>query len=113
MIVHDLDVFRVRFLPTKADPELVIHAHTPLSGASALEQLKAVSRRRAHVLDAPGQVELPELAKRRALDVGESGNALKSEQDFGVGAFERPDRHQQIVTCYVISVKRARRQDVQ
>jgi hypothetical protein len=86
---------------------LVIHANAPLAGAVALQQLEPVCRRRSQVPDAPGQVELLQLAQRRPFDIRKSGDPTESEQGFSVGAPERLDRHKCIVTHGVINVKHA------
>jgi len=52
-----------------------------------------VGWRRARVLDASRQVELLQLAQRRALDVGEARHPAQVQERFGVGTLERADRN--------------------
>ncbi len=93
MVVHDLDIFGIGACPAKADAELVVHADAPLARAITLQVFKPVRRWCAQIVDASCQVELLELAQRRALDISESGNAPEPEQGFGIGTLECPDRH--------------------
>lgn len=93
MIVHDLDVFGIGTRPAKADTELIVHADAPLASTIAFQLLQAVRRWCAQVVDASCQVQLLQLAQRRAFDVGEARHATQTEQGLGVGTLERLDRH--------------------
>jgi hypothetical protein len=70
---------------------LIVDAHAPLPGAVARKLFQAIRGRSAHILDAPRQIELFELAQRDPFDIDESSYASKSEQGFGVGVPERLD----------------------
>jgi hypothetical protein len=74
VVVHDLDVFGVGTRPAKADPKLIVHANAPLAGAITLQLLQPVRGRRAQILDAPRELDLLELAQRRALDTRAGGS---------------------------------------
>jgi len=43
MVVDDLDVNRVRFIPTKADPPLIVYANTVLTKPVTSENLQPIS----------------------------------------------------------------------
>jgi hypothetical protein len=86
VVVHDLDIFGIAAGPAKADAELIVHPNAPLADAIPFQPFEPVRRRRAQVLDALGQVQLLELAQRRALDVREPRNVSQFEEGLGVGA---------------------------
>src|SRR5579872_5941526 len=92
MIVDDLDVLSA-IAPAKADAELIVHADAPLPCPISLQSFQAVAWRSTHVFNSPGQVELLELTKRRALDVHKPSHAPQIEQALRVSAPERLDRH--------------------
>ena len=53
MVVNDLDVMRVIFLPKETDTPLVIDPNAVLTRAVALERLKMITRRGSQVIQ-PG-----------------------------------------------------------
>jgi hypothetical protein len=79
VVVNNLDVFGIGARPSETNSELVIHLNAALAGAVALYTLELVRGWCSQIRDAPGQVELFELAQRRALDIHESGNAPQPE----------------------------------
>ena len=89
MIVHDLDVLDIASGPSKADAELIVHPQAPLARAIALQLLEPVGWRCAHVFDASRQVEVLQLAQRRALDVGEARHPAQAKERCGVGTLRR------------------------
>ena len=74
MVIDYLDVFGVSTSPAKANTELIVNTNAPLAGPIALELLEPIAWRRAKIIDAPRQLDLFELPKRRTLDVHKSGD---------------------------------------
>jgi hypothetical protein len=93
VVINDLYIFGVCAGPTKADTELIVHADAPLARSITFQLLKSICGRCSKVLDAPRQVDLLELAQRRALHIRESCHASEVEQGGGISAPESLDRH--------------------
>jgi hypothetical protein len=60
VVVRDFDFEGMAFLPTKADPELLVDPDAVLTRAIVPECLQPVSRRNSEVLEIAGSVDLVE-----------------------------------------------------
>ncbi len=89
MVIDNLDLERVRSLPSKADPPLLVDSNAVLPGAIAFQRFQAIARRHAQVIEAPGLIQQQELAPSHALNPGrESPRRLILEQALGLHAGE-------------------------
>lgn len=89
MVVHYLYIFSARFRPTKTDAPLIIDADTMLTGSIATESLKAIAGWHAQIVQAAGDLELPELAPCYAGDVDQALDAAAPGESLGFGRLER------------------------
>src|SRR3990172_1093266 len=76
VVIHYLYVFSACFRPAETDAPLIIDADAVLTGSVALQRLESVSRRYPQVLQAAGDLQLPELSTRHAGDVHEAPDAV-------------------------------------
>jgi hypothetical protein len=67
VVVDDFNGFRARIRPNKTETELVVDADAVLAGSITAQQFQTVARRDAEVIEAPSDVQLPELAACHAL----------------------------------------------
>jgi hypothetical protein len=51
MVIDDLDVDGASFLPTEADPPLIIDSYAVLARTVAAQRFEAVTRRNAQILE--------------------------------------------------------------
>jgi hypothetical protein len=58
VVVHNLDVIGIAACPTEADPELIVHPHTPLARAIAFQSFKTIPGRCAQIVNSARQIEL-------------------------------------------------------
>jgi len=91
VVVHDFDVLRTSRRPAKADTPLIVDANTVLAGSIALQCFKPVSRWNPQIIQAPGNLKLPELALSHRSEIHETANTIAPGQCFGVSALERLD----------------------
>ena len=62
MVVHDFDFLGSGLGPSKAHAELVVDSDAVLAFSVAFQRFKSVSWGYPEVLEAPGDLELPELS---------------------------------------------------
>ena len=67
VIIGDLHFVRIRSGPAEADAELVVDSDTGLPGAISFQELQMVTRK-SEIVEAPGLVELIQLAPRGLFD---------------------------------------------
>lgn len=104
MIIGNFNIFGCARRPTEANAKLIVDAHAPLPGTVARKLFQSIRGRGAHILDAPRQIELLELAQCGPFNIDESPHATQSEQGFDSGVLERLD-HGTILTCHVSIVQ--------
>ena len=105
MVIDNLYIFRSSVYPTKADPELVIDVHAPLTHPVAGELFQPVGGRSPQIFKVPCEVKLFELAQGWAFNIDKSSDPSEPEQGLSVFVLERPD-HDLMITCRVSIVKR-------
>ena len=91
MIIDDFDILRSLRGPSEADAVLVIDPDAPLPLAVTAQGLQPVARRGAHVVQAPGQIQLHEFAQDLSFDRCPFADMLLAEQTFGILRPERLD----------------------
>ena len=64
MVVHNLNIDRTKIRPRKADAELIIDPDAMLPLSITAQLLQTVPRRRPHVLERRGPVQLIQLPPR-------------------------------------------------
>ena len=69
MIINNLNVICITFVPLEADTPLLIDPDAMLSNAIPLQRFKSVSRRNSQIVDILSIVNHPELPARNALNV--------------------------------------------
>jgi len=69
MVINNFDIVRVAFVPSEANPPLVIDSDAPLSFPITMQPLEPVARRNSKVLDLRCSIEHPKLSKRHSLDI--------------------------------------------
>ncbi len=89
MVVHDLNVPRAGFCPSKAKTELTVYPNTVLSGAITDQRFKPIAWRNSQVLKIHRDFKLPELAPRNGFDVPESLYRVSARQGRRVATAER------------------------
>lgn len=102
MIVNNLDVFGIITGPAKAETKLVINTQAPLARAITLELLEPVAWRCAQIFNASRKVQLLQLSKRRAFEIGKTRHSADVKKRLSVGTLERSNRHRKdiIATRY-------------
>jgi hypothetical protein len=89
MVIHNLNIERVRALPDKAHSPLIVDADAVLSGPGSGELLKAISRGNSQILKPFSGVQDEELLERRSLDGWrEPPRALAKEDGLSVAVAE-------------------------
>jgi hypothetical protein len=74
MIVHNLHVVGVAFVPDKANPPLVVDSNAVLSLPITFQRLQAISRRGSQVTEFNGRIQLAQLPKRHSLKASEASD---------------------------------------
>ena len=88
MIVNDLYILSIALFPGKADPQLVINADTVLALTIATKLLKAVTRRRAQIIEGFSSVQHGKLTQHDTTKVGREapdGLAVKEPLSVAIG----------------------------
>jgi hypothetical protein len=88
VVVHNFDLVGIRFLPDKANPELVINTDTVLTLTIAFQGMQAVPRQRLQILQALGRIQHQELASSCPLNIDELGDVLVVKKSLRLRAFE-------------------------
>jgi hypothetical protein len=92
VVIDNLDVAGVAFIPLKTDPPLIVQADAVLASAISAEFLQVVSRRNSEIIEYRRRIELPQLTKRHALEIRpELPDALAVEQPLGIPVAETPN----------------------
>jgi hypothetical protein len=91
MIVHDLDVLDAYVCPTEAHAELIIYANAVLSRAIAFQGFQSVAGRHLQIVQAPCDLQLPQLASRHGRDIRKPPDLLALRKSLRVGAPKRLD----------------------
>jgi hypothetical protein len=89
MVIHDFDVLCRATRPPKTDSPLVIDPDAVLTLPVAPQGLESVPRRDPHVIEASGDLELPQLASSHGRTTLEASDPVTSCERFGIGAPER------------------------
>src|SRR5437868_12824238 len=69
VIIDDLDLVRMAFLPDKANPPLIVDPDRVLPASITSESLKPIGGRHTQIIEPSGIVEKTQLAKRASLNV--------------------------------------------
>jgi hypothetical protein len=88
MIINDLDLSRPLGRPKTAHSIPVVYAYAELSGAVALQRLKAIARRHPQIIQFAGTVQHRQLTHRDSFDAHELPDPAAREQSLGIGALE-------------------------
>ncbi len=105
MIVHDFDIFRAAFRPSKTDAKLIVHANTVLSGAVAFKCFQAVARRHLEIVKSLCNLKLAKLSFGNTFYVHKPLDSTTVGQCLCLFAIERND-HEETLMRRVINVKR-------
>jgi hypothetical protein len=92
VVIHDLDVNGIAFVPCKADTPLIIDSNAIDAGSIASQQLKLVSRWYTKILQPQCPMQVQELPARRPLNRLKSAHPAIFEERCGVRALERADQ---------------------
>jgi hypothetical protein len=57
MVVHDFDVVRITFVPTEAQPPLIVDSDGVLPFSVALEGLQSIPRQTSQIVGRAGRLE--------------------------------------------------------
>jgi hypothetical protein len=71
VVICDLDIFRARFRPSKADAPSIIDTNAVLADTVALEGLKAITGRYPQIIQTTCDLKLSQLPSRYRRDVYE------------------------------------------
>jgi hypothetical protein len=91
VVVNDFNVFGSMTGPAKADSPLVIDPDAVLPLSVAPQALQSIAGRHTQVIEAGGDLELPQLATGHDGDALEAPDALSLCEGFGVGTPKRSD----------------------
>ncbi len=94
MIIHNLYVLRLAFLPSEADSVLVIYSNTMLTFSISVQRFKPIARRRKQIAQIVCVIQVDELPPSRSLNAPwqlERNDAL--EDLFGFGISKRLDHY--------------------
>jgi|TARA_R100000049_G_C1957504_1_gene118446 hypothetical protein len=91
VVVHDLNVRSPGGGPPETEAELIVHSDTVLPLSVSFQGFQAISRRHSQIIQPLGNLQLPKLTQRDALDGNETSDAPAARQRFRVLAFERTD----------------------
>jgi len=75
MVIHDLNIFCSRFLPTKTDAPLIVNTNAVLAGTVAFECFKAISGRHSQIIQPACNLELPQLTSCHRFNIHKPPNA--------------------------------------
>jgi hypothetical protein len=93
MVIDNFDVLRTFGRPHETHPPLVVYPDAVLSDTIPDQRFQPIPRGRCQIAQFRDRVQLPQLAARDRLDIGEAGDATALMQALCVGAFEGLDRH--------------------
>jgi hypothetical protein len=91
VVVRDFDVVCAISAPSEADTELVINPDRVLARSITLHRLKAIAGGHTEIVEAGGDLELPELAPSGNLDIGETPHTGATRQSSRDLVLERRD----------------------
>ena len=89
MVIHYLHIFGARIRPTEADTVLLVDSNTVLTSPIASQCFKPVAGWRPKVVKTASDLQLPQLAARNGLDIGESLDTLTVRKRLCVGVTKR------------------------
>lgn len=84
MVINDLHILSAMPRPTEADSPLIIDPNAVLPLTVAPQSLQAIARRNAQVIEASGDLELPQLATSDGRDALKAPDTLSTREGFGV-----------------------------
>jgi len=84
MIIDNLDIASIAFLPYKTDAVLIVNPHTVLSRPVAFERFKPVTRQRRQITQCARPMNRSELPARHIGDVLKPEHRLAFENRFGL-----------------------------
>jgi hypothetical protein len=105
MIIDNLDVFGVTCAPDKTETPLIVDTNAVLTGAVALERLKAIAWWNLQVVNRGCRIKNFQLSARDLFNVSKTLYALAPKQLLSIFVAKRL-YHSQIVTEAVNTVKR-------
>jgi hypothetical protein len=91
VVVDDLDIFRSRILPAKADTPLIVDPDAELPGTLPFQGFQTIAWRHLEVIQAHRNLELPQLAARHIGNAVESPNSIAPSKRLSIVAFEGSD----------------------
>src|ERR1035438_1942674 len=97
VIVHNLDVFRIRLIPPKADSPLAIVPNAVLAPPVALQGFHPIPPYRQKLGKAAGRIKPEQSPARGARNALKPVNWHTVEEVLGIGAAERLDHHSSIM----------------
>ena len=69
MVIHDLNIFCTRFLPTKTDAPLIANTNAVLAGTVAFECFKAISGQHSQIIQPACNLELSQFPSCRRFNI--------------------------------------------
>jgi hypothetical protein len=91
VIVYDLYLVGIPFTPNEAETPLVVDPHTVLPFSVTVKCFQPVSRRRRHISQFCGAIQLPKLPTGNILDHLKAAARLPMVKSPSIGTAERPD----------------------
>jgi len=88
MIIHDLDIFCARLLPTKADAPLIVDSNTVLSGPIAFECFETIPWWYSQIFQPARDLKLSQLPSCHCCNTRKPFHAVALCKGLGFGGLE-------------------------